>query len=62
MSNHPTIDDDGKGVFLKEQRSDSLSIIMVDQFWLSTTGMLTDPQCEATMFVDIPVVKEWTGL
>lgn len=57
-----TINDDGKGVFLKEQRSDSLSIIMVDQFWLSTTGMLTDPQCEATMFVDVPVVKGWTEL
>lgn len=57
-----TINDDGKGIVLREQRNDSLSIIMVDQFWLSTTGMLTDPRCAETMFVDLPVVKEWAGL
>ena len=57
-----TIDDDGKGIFLKEQRRDSLSITMVDQFWLSTAGMLTDPRCAATMFIDVPVVKESIGL
>ena len=57
-----TINDDGKGIFLKEQRKDSLSIIMADQFWLSTTGMLTDPRCAATMFVDLPVVKDWAEL
>ena len=57
-----TINDDGKGIFLKEQRNDSLSIIMADQFWLSDAGMLTDPRCAATMFVDVPVVKESIGL
>ena len=57
-----TINDDGKGIFLKEQRSDSLSIIMTDQFWLSTTGILTDPRCSETMFIDLPVVKEWASL
>lgn len=57
-----TINDDGKGIFLKEQRNDSLSIIMADQFWLSTTGMLTDSRCSGTMFIDVPVVKESIGL
>ena len=57
-----TINDDGKGIFLKEQRSDSLSIIMADQFWLSDAGMLTDSRCSGTMFVDVPVVKESIGL
>ena len=57
-----TINDDGKGIFLKEQRSDSLSITMADQFWLSTTGMLTDPRCAEIMFVNLPVVKDWTEL
>lgn len=57
-----TINDDGKGIFLKEQRSDSLSITMVDQFWLSTTGMLVDPHCVAMMSIDLPVVKEWAEL
>ena len=57
-----TINDDGKGIFLKEQRRDSLSIIMADQFWLSTAGLLTDPRCAATMFIDLPIVKESIGL
>lgn len=57
-----TINDDGKGIFLKEQRRDSLSIIMADQFWLSGAGLLTDPRCAATMFIDVPVVKESIGL
>lgn len=57
-----TINDDGKGIFLKEQRRDSLSIIMADQFWLSDAGMLTDPRCSGTMFIDVPEVRKSIGL
>ena len=57
-----TINDDGKGIFLREQRSDSLSIIMVDQFWLSDAGMLTDSRYSGTMFIDVPEVRKSIGL
>ena len=57
-----TINDNGKGIFLKEQRRDSLSIIMADQFWLSDAGMLTDSRCSGTMFIDVPEVRNSIGL
>ena len=57
-----TICNDGKGISLSEKRTDSLRIVMVDQFWLSTAGMLTDPRCAATMFIDVAVVRESIGL
>ena len=57
-----TINDDGKGIFLTEQRSDSLSTIMMYQFWLSDAGMLTDSRYSGTMFIDVPEVRKSIGL